>query len=90
MDLDKVDRLEAALRACLLVESTAEEGTAAEVLRAAMRLFAGPLVAHVYAHERTRWAMRRAMAAHCRSALRMAHARLIELLEPSQHVDAPD
>ena len=84
MDLDKLDRLEAALRACLLIESTNEEATPAEALTAAMRLFAGTLAAYVYEVDATLGAMRSEMEAHCRNADTMAKARLLQLCEPEE------
>jgi hypothetical protein len=87
MDLDKLDRLEAVLRACLFVECTNEEATAAEALTAAMRLFANTLAAYVSADDATPLAMRSDIEAHGHNAVTMAMARL-RLLGNTEEDDA--
>ena len=89
MDLAKVDRLQRALSAALMVECTEEAATPVEALTAAMRLFSYLLAAYVVAEDRPRTTLRSEIEAHCRDAAALAVSRLLELrdynpLEPDE------
>jgi hypothetical protein len=79
MDFAKVDRLQRALSAALMVECTEEEATPVEALTVAMRLFSHLLAAYVAEEDLPRAAFRSQIEAYCRDAAAMALSRLLEL-----------
>ena len=81
MDFDKVNRLHTALSATLLTVCTEEEATPMEALTAAMRMFSHLVAAYVSGTEaaHTDVALKAAIEAHCRDAVAIAKARLLEV-----------
>ena len=81
MDFDKVARLQTALSATLLSISAEEEATPTEALTAAMRMFSHLVAAYVASTEaaHTAVALEAAIEAHCRDAVAIAKARLLEV-----------